>query len=239
MTLNRSVRNKSRLSATPTGKSGLSVTRDARLVSSMGPLLPSDKVTRIPPPLLSGISWVDWQKVEGTDFPRPTIGAPEHGVVLQAYFPADTVKMPPTTAVLTLTPGSLASGTLVSRKTNCVLRHDLDMNASQIVTVDPGRGTRRGLSHRRDKRDTAYASVASKTMAMRVDLPQGGHEFYLTLDPSERGERSMRGVTRTRDGHSVCAEEEINTVYYEFKDGEVVEMQSDDGGASEKQSIIQ
>jgi hypothetical protein len=184
MTLTETILPKDLLSATPTENRGLSISRNARLVSSMGPLLPGDKVTRIPPPLLSENSWVDWQKVRGTDFPRPTIGAPEHGFVLQTYFPADTVKKRPTTAVLTLAPGSLASGTLVPRKTDCVLRHDLDMNASQIITVDQGRGTRRGMSHRKDKRDTAYAFVARKEMAMRVDLPQGGHEFHLTLDPT-------------------------------------------------------
>jgi hypothetical protein len=43
----------------------------------------------------------------------------------------------------------------------------------------------------------------------------------------------------SRDGQSVCADERINTVYYEFKDGEVIEMKSDDGEASEKQSTIQ
>jgi hypothetical protein len=239
MTLTETILPKDLLSATPTENRGLSISRNARLVSSMGPLLPGDKVTRIPPPLLSENSWVDWQKVRGTDFPRPTIGAPEHGFVLQTYFPADTVKKRPTTAVLTLAPGSLASGTLVSRKTDCVLRHDLDMNASQIVIVDQGRGTRRGMSHRKDKRDTAYAFVARKEMAMRVDLPQGGHEFHLTLDPTQTGKKSMRGVTMSRDGQSVCADERINTVYYEFKDGEVIEMKSDDGEASEKQSTIQ
>ena len=228
MTLTETILPRDRTSATPTNMSGLSVSRDARLVFSMGPLLPGDKVTRISPPLLSGNSWVDWQKVKGTDFPRPTIGAPEHGFVLQAYFPADTVKKPPKTAVLTLAPGSLASGTQVSRKTDCVLRHDLDMNASQIVIVDQGRGTRRGMSHRKDKRDTAYAFVARKEMAMRVDLPQGGHEFHLTLDPTQTGKKSMRGVTMSRDGQSVCAEEGINHVYYKFKDGIVTEWDSDD-----------
>jgi hypothetical protein len=233
MTVNRtnqpnSCLSNSCLSVTPADTSGLSVSRNARLVSSMGPLLPGDKVTRIPPPLLSENSWVDWQKVKGTDFPRPTIGAPEHGFVLETYFPADTVKKRPTTAVLTLAPGSLASGTQVSGKTDCVLRHDLDMNASQIVIVDQGRGTRRGMSHRKDKRDTAYAFVARKEMAMRVDLPQGGHEFHLTLDPTQTGKKSMRGVTMSRDGQSVCAEEGINHVYYKFKDGIVTEWDSDD-----------
>lgn len=228
MTLTETILPQDLLSAIPTENRGLSISRNARLVSSMGPLLPGDKVTRIPPPLLSENSWVDWQKVKGTDFPRPTIGAPEHGFVLQTYFPADTVKKRPTTAVLTLAPGSLASGTLVPRKTDCVLRHDLDMNASQIITVDQGRGTRRGMSHRKDKRDTACAFVARKEMAMRVDLPQGGHEFHLTLDPTQTGKKSMRGVTMSRDGQSVCAEEGINHVYYKFKDGIVTEWDSDD-----------
>jgi len=238
MTVDRTIEPNSCLSATPTGKSKLSITRDARLVSSLGPLLPGDKVTRIEPPPLSGNSWVNWENIEGTNFPRPTIGAPEHGFVVQAYFPSDTVRKPPSTAVYTLAPGSLAPGSKVSTKTNCVLRHDLDMYASQIIIADPGRQTRRGLSYGRDKRDIAYATIASKRMALRLDLPRDGHEFHLTLDPTQKGWRSMRGVTLSRDGKSVCAEEGVNHVYYEFKDGEVEEMKIDDDGASEKQSTL-
>jgi hypothetical protein len=228
MTLNRSVQTNSSVSATPNGKSGLSVTRDARLVSSMGPLLPGDKVIRIKPPLLDEISWLGWKNIDGTKLPRPTIGAPEHGFVVQAYFPPNTVKKPASTAVYTLAPGSLAPGTQVSLKTDCILQHDLDMNASQITAGDPGRVTRRGMSYGDHVRDTAYATIASRTMALRGDLPQGGDQFHLTLDPTQTGRKSMRGVTMSRDGQSVCAEEGINHVYYKFKDGIVTEWDSDD-----------
>ena len=141
-------------------------------------------VTRIYPPLLSGNLWVDWQRIEGTDCPRPTIGAPEHGIVIQAYFPPHTVRRPPSTAVYTLSPGDVPPDTQVSLKTDYILQHNLDMKGSQITVADPGRKTRRGISHREDVRDTAYATIASKTMAMRVALPLGGHEFRVTLDPT-------------------------------------------------------
>ena len=242
MTPTSNIVSDSHSSATPTNESGLILSRDARLVSSMGPLLPGDMVTRIYPPLLSGNLWVDWQKIEGTDCPRPTIGAPEHSFVLQAYFPPHTVRGPPSTAVYTISPGDLTPSTRVSHKTDCVLRHDLDMKGSQITVADPERKTRRGMSHREDIRDTAYATIASKTMAMRVALPLGKHEFRVTLDPTQTGRRSMRGVTLSRDGKSVCAEEEIEHVYYTFKDGKVVELDSDvdEASASEKElSIIE
>jgi hypothetical protein len=207
--------NNSRKSATATGNSELLLSRDARLVSSLGPLHPGDKVTQIEPPHLKDILWLNWQTVDGTDLPRP-------------YFPSNTAKKPPSTAVYTLAPGSLVSGGKITFNTDCVLGHGMDLKASQIIVGDPRRGTRRQFSYGNDKRDTAFATVASKTMAMRVELPQGGDEFHLTLDPTQTGKQSMRGVTKTRNGQPVPTEKGVGHVCYKFKNGVVTEWDDDD-----------
>lgn len=205
-------------SATSTFNGKPSISGNARLVASLGPVLPNDKVSSIIPPQPSEITWVDWKKIDGTEFRRPTIGAPTHGTTIEAYFPADTVRKEAATAVYTLAPGKILPGTKVPCKSEYILQHDLDLGASTITIRDPTENTRRGIAHGRETREEAYVTIANSTMAMSIKLPRGETEFKLTIDPSKTGKESMTGVLRSRVGNHVFAGEHVSHVYYKLND---------------------
>ena len=199
----------------------------ARLVHTLGPAIQGDLVTSLDPPPLDGNSWVEWQATPGSEVPRPTIGAPSRGFTVQAYFPAHTVRKPPSTAVYSLDISQVPSGSAAPPRsapgsrapcTGLVFQHDLDFwKASQISIYDSVHGTRRGLSYGIDQRMTAHAIIANDKTAMMVNLTRGGDEFHLTINDDKTGKESMTGVMKSRDGKSEWAQEGKSHCYYSIK----------------------
>jgi len=182
---------------------------------SLGGVHPGDLVRTIKAPAIGDVYRVLWESQKSGGKSQRTIGAPtDKSFLFEALFPAGTAGREALTAVYSAAPGTH------------IIRHDPDLFASQITMshVDKsGQNTRRAFQYgNRDARDIAFLTIVDQETALVVPLPQGKHEYHLTLDPTQTGRERIVGTMKLRKGEKELTEYP-ESHYYSLKNGKVTE----------------